>query len=137
SSEVSAQGGYNRIVGPHDQVALTYGYQGFNFSTSAVTLFNTSFHTHVIQAMWGHRISGRMDFKIGAGPQITAITQSCYLVDVLLGEPHCSLDAVGNPVGSIPNQRLTVAGRVSLRFRFPKTGLAASFERVTIAGCGR
>jgi len=77
-----------------------------------------------------------MDFKIGAGPQITAMSQSCSEVDVLLGEPHCSFDAGGNPVGSIPNQRLTVSGRVSLRYRFPKASLDASFERFTTAGAG-
>lgn len=136
SKEVSAQIGYNRIVGPHDQVALMYGYQGFDFSTSAVTAFNTSFHTHLIQAMWGHRISGRMDFRIGAGPQITEITQTCSVVDVLLNNPHCSIDAGGNPVGGIPNHRLTVAGRASLRYRFPRASLDAVFERYTTAGSG-
>src|SRR4029077_18056199 len=52
STQVSAQAGYNRILGPHDQAALMYGYQGFNFSVSGL-----SFHSHVVQLMWGHRIS--------------------------------------------------------------------------------
>jgi len=136
STQVSAQAGYDRIVGPHDQVALTYGYQGFTFSTSAVTLFDTSFHTHVIQAMWGHRISGRMDFKVGVGPQITQISQTCTFVDVFAGNPHCSIGPGGDIVGSIPNQRLTVAGRAALRYRFPKASLELAFERFTTAGSG-
>jgi hypothetical protein len=68
STQVSAQAGYNRILGPHDQAALTYGYQGFNFSVSGL-----AFHGHVVQLMWGHRISGRMDLLIAAGPQITSL----------------------------------------------------------------
>ena len=49
----------------HTQIALVYGYQGFDFS-----VLGTAFHTHVIQGLYGHRISGRMDLLLGGGPQI-------------------------------------------------------------------
>ncbi len=68
SAQTSAQGGYNRLLTAHTQIALVYGYQGFDFS-----VFGTAFHSHVIQGMYGHRITGRMDFLIGAGPQFTLI----------------------------------------------------------------
>ena len=32
SSQVSAQVGYNRLLTSHTQIALVYGYQGFDFS---------------------------------------------------------------------------------------------------------
>ncbi len=67
SSEVSGEVGYDRLLGPHDQGALVYGYQGFQFSTGV------TFHSQVIQLMWGHRITGRLDFLIGAGPQFTQL----------------------------------------------------------------
>ena len=108
STQVSAQAGYNRILGPHDQAALMYGYQGFNFSVSGL-----SFHSHVVQLMWGHRISGRMDLLIAAGPQITSLN-----------------------LGTGPDLRLSVAGRASLRYRFPKTVLSLSFDRYTTSGSG-
>jgi hypothetical protein len=108
STQVSAQAGYNRILGPHDQAALTYGYQGFNFSVSGL-----AFHSHVVQLMWGHRISGRMDLVIAAGPQITSLN-----------------------FGTGPDLRLSVAGRASLRYRFPKTVLSLSFDRYITSGSG-
>ena len=60
--------GYNRILTSHTQIALVYGYQGFDFSVEG-----TAFHSHIIQGMYGHRISGRMDLLLGAGPQFTMI----------------------------------------------------------------
>jgi hypothetical protein len=108
STQVSAQAGYNRILGPHDQAALTYGYQGFNFSVSGL-----AFHTHIVQLMWGHRISGRMDFLLAAGPQITSIN-----------------------FGTGPQIRLSVAGRAELRYRFRKAALNVGFDRYTTNGSG-
>src|SRR6202008_985922 len=67
-SQVTAQAGYDRILTPHTQMALIYGYQAFDFS-----VYGTAFHSHVIQGMYGHRISGRMDLSLGAGPQFTLI----------------------------------------------------------------
>jgi hypothetical protein len=108
STQVSAQAGYNRILGPHDQAALMYGYQGFTFSVSGL-----AFHSHVVQLMWGHRITGRMDFLLAAGPQITSIN-----------------------LGTGSNLRVSVAGRASLRYKFPKTILSLSFDRYITNGSG-
>jgi hypothetical protein len=115
SSEVSVQAGYNRVLNRHDQVALVYGYQGFRFSPFAGS--GTAFHTHVIQAMYGHRISGRMDFVVGAGPQFTSLTNQ----------------TIFGPANSL---RVSVAGRASLRYRFPKTSLDLAYERYTTSGSG-
>jgi len=108
STEVSAQAGYDRILGPHDQAALMYGYQGFNFSVAGLSL-----HSHVVQLMWGHRISGRMDLLIAAGPQITSIN-----------------------VGTGPDTRVSVAGRASLRYKVAKAALSLSFDRYITSGSG-
>jgi hypothetical protein len=108
STQVSGQAGYNRVLGPHDQAALMYGYQGFTFSVSGL-----AFHTHVVQLMWGHRISGRMDFLLAAGPQITSIN-----------------------FGTSPQLRVSVAGRASLRYKFKKTTLSVSYDRYTTSGSG-
>ena len=146
SSEVSAQAGYDRLLGPHDQMAVTYGYQGFNFSLpgfsasgSPITL-STSFHTHVVQLMWGHRISGRMDFVASAGPQFTVVNTQAQVCSVL-GFPvnvlpqDCVSPGILNTVPEKSN-RLTGAGRVSLRYRFPKTFLEIFLERYTTSGSG-
>jgi hypothetical protein len=118
---------YDRILTPRTQVSVMYGYQAFDFSS-----IGTSFHSNVIELMYGHRISGRMDFVIGAGPQLTKIQLACGLQ--FLGNPHCS--GLNNAVGTIPDFRIGVAGQARLRYRFPKTSLTLSYERFITAGSG-
>ena len=105
SSQTSAQVGYNRILTPRTQIALVYGYQGFNFSFEG-----TAFHNHVIQALYGHRISGRMDLLIGAGPQFIFIGSACTEFDALTGNSHCSISPSGLPRG-IDSQHQAWSGR--------------------------
>jgi len=108
SSQLSVQTGYNRIISPHNQIALVYGYQGFDFSAQG-----TAFHSHVIQGMFGHRISGRMDFLIGAGPQITSLS-----------------------LGTAKDTRIGVAGRGQFRYHFTKTTLELMYDRYETSGSG-
>jgi hypothetical protein len=131
SSQTSGQVGYNRILSAHTQIALVYGYQGFDFS-----VVGTAFHSQVIQTMYGHRISGRMDLLIGAGPQFTRIETACSFVNILLGTPSCSQDSSGNVIGSVPTSRIGVAGQARLRYRFTRTSLDLTFDRFETSGSG-
>lgn len=118
-SELSAQGGYNRILTSHTQVALVYAYQAFDFSVS-----DLAFHTHVIQGMYGHRITGRMDLLIGAGPQITLLNYCpVFLFGVCL-------------TGTTPDTRIGAAGIFRLRYKFPKTSVDLSYQRYQSNGEG-
>ena len=112
SSQVSAQGGYDRILTRHTQIALVYAYQGFDFS-----VIGMAFHSHIIQAMYGHRLSGRMDFVVGAGPQFTHINMTTVF-------------------GSVPDFRIGVAGQARLRYKFPRTSLDLSYQRFLSSGSG-
>jgi len=131
SSQFSAQAGYNRIVTSHTQIALVYGYQAFDF-----TVVGTSFHSNVIQGMYGHRISGRMDLLLGAGPQFTRVGIACNILDVLNGDPHCSLDQSGNAVGTIPADKFNVAVHARLRYKFTKSTMDLRYERFVTSGGG-
>lgn len=131
SSEISAQTAYNRTLTQHTQVALLYGYQGFDFSVTGL-----AFHSHVIEGMYGRRLTGRMDLLIAAGPQFTRINAACTVFDALSGNPHCSLNPAGSASGSIPDHRLGVAGQFRLRYRFPKTSLSLSYQRLDTGGTG-
>ena len=108
SSQVSAQVGYDRILTSHTQIAAVYGYQGFDFS-----IFGTAFHSHIIQLMYGHRITGRMDLLIAAGPEFT------------------HLEFAGTP-----DFRIGGAGQFRLRYSFPKTRLDALYQRYLTGGSG-
>lgn len=120
NSQVSAQVGYNRVLGPHDQAALVYGFQGFRFSTGV------TFQSHVPQIMWGHRISGRMDFLVGAGPQFTQIKNQPTVCQVGSQTVACLVDDL----------RISGAGRASLRYRFPKVSLDLTYEHLLTSGSG-
>jgi len=130
-SQVSGQVGYNRILTSHTQVALVYGYEGFDFS-----VLGTAFHSHVIQAMYGHRISGRMDLLIGAGPQITFIdTGQEVCSNLSLSASACVPPYVEIPI-AYKDTRIGVAGQARLRYRFPRTSLDLSYLRFVTNGSG-
>jgi hypothetical protein len=131
SSQVSAQGGYNRVLTPHTQVAAMYGYQGFDFS-----VLGTAFHTHVVQGMYGHRISGRMDLLLGAGPQFTLIgTQSQVCSDPTFPPFLCPVGDTLVPV-TISSRRLGVAAQARLRYRISKNSFELRYERFVTSGGG-
>lgn len=128
SSEFTAQVGYDRILNAKDQVALSYGYQGFDFSASG-----TAFHSNVVQLMYGHRVSGRLDFTIGAGPQFTLINlQGCNIPGVV--PPACV--GAGGMLTSTSDTKIGAVGRVSLRYKFPKASASISFQRYNTNGSG-
>ena len=132
NSQVTAQFGYDRILNPHNQVALIYGYQAFDFS-----VFATAFHSHVIQAMYGHRISGRMDLFMGAGPQITLLnSQAAACSNPQLTVADCAL--YGATIESVTNKQtqLGVAAQARLRYQFTRAQLDLSFQRFETAGSG-
>jgi hypothetical protein len=136
NTEVTGQMGYSRILGPHDQAALVYGYQGFSFSTGL------NFHTHLIQAMWGHRISGRMDFLVGAGPQFTQLNHLFSVVSNPMSAdtiPPCQFAEVSGALAlECPGNdlRISAAGRALFRYRFPKTSLDLSYDHFITGGSG-
>jgi hypothetical protein len=132
SSQYSAQLAYNRVLSSHTQAALMYGYQNFSFSA-----VGTSFHSHLIQLMYGHRISGRMDLLIAAGPQITDIGLSesaCTVFGASIA--NCSADGGTVMTTVFGDRRLGVAGRARLRYQFPKLSLEAQYERFETSGSG-
>jgi len=128
SSEYTGQVGYNRTLTPRDQFAVSYGYQAFDFS-----VVGTAFHSNVVQVMYGHRISGRMDFVISAGPQFTRINQQQCNIPTI---PAVSCSGLGGTVSTVGDSRVGAAGRVQLRYRFPRTSVSLSYQRYDTNGSG-
>jgi len=132
SSQVSTQGGYNRILTPHTQIAAVYGYQGFDFSVAGA-----AFHTHVVQGMYGHRISGRMDLLLAAGPQLTlSDTQTQVCSDPTIPTLYCV--PFGGTLQSVTvrDRRLGVAAQARLRYRVSKNNFDLQYERFATSGGG-
>jgi hypothetical protein len=136
SREFTAQIAYDRVLTPKDQIALAYAYQGFNFST-----VGTAFHSNLIQVSYGHRISGRMDFMISAGPQFTHISSNepvCTFLGLPLNVPLNQCTPFGGTfeVFAETANHIGAAGRISLRYRFPKTSFTLSYQRYDTSGSG-
>ena len=131
SSQTSAQVGYDRLLTSRTQVALIYGYQGFDFS-----VLGTAFHSNIIEGLYGHRISGRMDLLLGAGPQFTSInTQGFACSDPSLPILLCGPPDTINQT-TFKNTTLGVAAQARLRYKFTKTLLDLSYRRSETSGSG-
>ena len=131
--QVSAQVGLDHLLSARTQVALEYGYQGFDYSVAGM-----AFHSQVIQGMYGHRISGRMDFMIAAGPQLTFIdSHSAVCADPTL-PANVICELFGNAILPVTTRetRLGVAGQVRLRYKFPRTSMDLSYQRYMTGGSG-
>jgi hypothetical protein len=132
NSQETGEVGYDRILGPHDQAAIVYAYQNFDFSVSG-----TAFHTQIAELMWGHRISGRMDLLVAAGPQLTNIHESLQECNILnVSVLKCGQDDGLVSTTILDTTRLTAAGRASLRYRLPKTSFELSYDHYTTSGSG-
>ncbi len=132
-SQISAQAGYDHTVSAHTQVALTYGYQGFNYSVAGM-----GFHSHVLQGMYGHRVTGRMDFLIAAGPQLTILNSH----SAICSDPNVPANVLcvllGDTILPVTNKttKLGVAAQAHLRYKFPRTNLDLSYQRFETGGSG-
>lgn len=131
--EISAQAGYNHLLSAHTQVALVYGYQSFDFSVTGM-----AFHSNILEGMYGHRITGRMDFLIAAGPQLTQIDSH----SAICANPELPANLVcvlfGNALIPITNHtnKVGVAGQFHLRYKFPRTSYDLSYQRYETGGSG-
>lgn len=131
-SQVSIQVGYDRLLTPQTQIALVYGYQGFDFSVQG-----TAFHTHVIQGIYGHRITGRLDFLVGAGPQITFTdTQTATCSLTIVAPFNCQIFGGTLIPTTQKNTNLGVSAQARLRYKFPKASVYLDFKRYDTNGSG-
>jgi hypothetical protein len=87
--------------------------------------------------MYGHRISGRMDFMIAAGPQFTHLDENAVVCDdPFASSNNCIADGGAFFVLPQASNHIGIAGRVSLRYKFPKTSFSVSFQRYNTSGSG-
>jgi hypothetical protein len=66
SQQTSAQVGYNRILTRKDQVGVLYAYEQLHFPVHD----SGTVEVHVWNALYAHRLTGRLNFMVGAGPEI-------------------------------------------------------------------
>ena len=110
SHQFAAQGSYDYQLNRKDQIALLYAYQTFRYPS----LVGSDFNTNLVNVLFGRRISGRMEFIAGGGPQVT------HIQNPLLGS----------------TDRITFSGRASLDYQLEESRLAFSFFRYNTNGSG-
>ena len=69
SQQSSFQAGYNRLLGRSDQIGVLYAFQEFHFPQAG----SGSLSAQVWNAVYAHRITGKLNFVIGGGPQLVDV----------------------------------------------------------------
>jgi hypothetical protein len=110
SNQAVGQAGYDHTINRTDQIAVSYGIQRLRFPRSG----GDSVITQTLHLIYGHRVSGHMDFLIGAGPQITLLRSPIY--------------------GS--NTYVSASGNVRLRYRFTRTSVHLEYSHFNNSGSG-
>ena len=72
SQQITGQVGFNRILNRKDQVGVQYSYQDFHFPRVG----SGSVQAHVWNAMYGHRVSGKLNFTVAGGPQLVVLNNA-------------------------------------------------------------
>jgi hypothetical protein len=109
SRQVTAQAGYNYALSRRNMLTAVYGFQNVHFPT-----VNGAFNTHMVQLLFGHQISERMELILGGGPQITEIKAP----------------------GLETSSSVSISARASLRYRFPNTTISMTYDRFNSPGSG-
>src|SRR4029077_2887150 len=65
SQETILQAGYNRQISRQNQVSVVYACEELHFRPSSAGSLNVN----LLQLLFGHRISGKLDFLVGGGPE--------------------------------------------------------------------
>jgi hypothetical protein len=117
STQVTGQVGYNRQISRTDQIAVLYSYQHFEFPSHGAGLFNAQ----AVQALYGHRISGKFDLQLGGGPQWI--------------QRHLSTTTIpGQPTNT---NYITGTGRATLTYFYNiRTNLNLTYSHSANAGSG-
>jgi hypothetical protein len=69
SQQITGQVGFNRILNRKDQVGVQYAYQDFHFPRVG----SGTVQTHTWNALYGHRISGKLNLTVAGGPQLIVL----------------------------------------------------------------
>jgi hypothetical protein len=69
SQQTTGQVGFNRLLNRRDQVGVQYAFQEFHFPRAG----SGSVEAHVWNALYGHRVTGKLNFTVAGGPQLVIL----------------------------------------------------------------
>src|ERR1700675_91300 len=114
------QAGYNYEISRKDTFSIFYRYNTFSFSN-----FNQSIHDNSIQAVYGRRVTGRLAFRVGAGPNFASFTTP------ISGNP---VSGSGSATG--PTSQTFFSVTTGLTYQLGRTALAFSYNHGISGGSG-
>ena len=100
--------GYNYSVNAKDSIAISYSYSKYRYQN-----FNSEFHSQTVQFSYGRKITGRMSFQAGGGPQFVN---------------SGGLTAAAN--------KIAYSGNAALSYQRVRTSLSIGYFTGTSAGAG-
>ena len=120
SQQASGQVGYNHLLSRKDQIGLDYRFQEIHFPNAG----SGSVNAHVVNVLYGHRISGKLNLTLAAGPQLVIV--------------HHPAIVVGNLVTPVPDTKsLAANGSATLGYlASTRTNLQLSYRRYVTPGSG-
>ena len=110
SRQTSVQGGYNYQLDRRNAIGVLYGFRIFQFPLSYIG----NVTANSAQLVYQHRVSGRMDLVLGAGPELARVH------DVIRGN----------------TQEINATVNAALRYRLKKASLDISYRRLVTSGSG-
>ncbi len=134
SQETILQAGYNRQISRKTQLGLVYAFEELHFPAASAGSLNVN----LLQLLLGHRITGKLDFVVGGGPEW--VHRSQYEEELLGVVPTglpCLNPSVLLPCKLVKNSFLTGSARVTLRYHWSaRTDLLLTYLRYISPGSG-
>jgi hypothetical protein len=120
--DVIAQAGYNYQATRKDSVGISYVFSGFRYND-----FDESINTNTLLLSYGRNITGRLAFRIGAGPEFASIN-----VPII---PGTGVGTIG-PTSGGSTSNLYWFLSTSVQYQLQRTALAATYSHGVAGGSG-
>ena len=116
-SSIVFQGGYNHDLTRKDTIAVLYRFNALRFTNSSQTI-----NDNVVQLAYARRVTGRLAFQVGAGPDI-----SFYKFPVVTGPGSSS---------TASTSLLSLSVNTAVTYQMGRTLMAVSYGHGVSGGAG-
>lgn len=123
SQETSGQIGYNHLLSRRDQIGVDYGFQEIHFPLAG----SGSVTAHVWHALYGHRVTGKLNLTLAGGPQY-----------VIVNNPPTVLPTTPPIVIAVPATK-AIAANGSAMFSYTvssRSNVQLAYQRYVTPGSG-
>ena len=120
SQQITGQVGYNHLLNRKDQIGIDYAFQEIHFPRAG----SGSVNTHVWNALYGHRITGKLNLTVAGGPQLVIV--------------HNPPIVLGNFIIPVPETKsVSASGSVTFSYTVSsRTNAQVMYQRYVTPGSG-